>query len=156
MTTRCTPGLGFIEQAMKMNLGRVFTPEEATMLFQMITACNDAGGETGFSKVLLPNAEKAEFIGMGAIDWNDEYNAYEIEYMLLSDYWHQGYGTALVERLLKRAEEARQKADVIAITDPANAYSQRILRRFGFAPVRQFTNDDGEPAVLYRKAGCPA
>lgn len=109
MTTRCTPGLVFIEQAMKMNLGRVFTPEEATMLFQMITACNDAGGETGFSKVLLPNAEKAEFIGMGAIDWNDEYNAYEIEYMLLSDYWHQGYGTALVERLLKRAEEARAK-----------------------------------------------
>ncbi len=145
-------GLVFNEQTMKMNLGRVFTPEEATIFFQMITACNDAGGETGFYKVLLPDAEKVEFIGMGAINWNDEYDAYEIEYMLLPDYWHRGYGTALVERLLKRADEARQKADVIAIADPANVYSQRILRRFGFELVQQFTNDDGDPAVLYRKA----
>lgn len=94
-------GLVFNEQTMKMNLGRVFTPKEATMLFQMITACNNAGGETGFSKVRLPDAGKADFIGMGAINWNDEHHAYEIEYMLLPDYWHQGYGTALVERLFE-------------------------------------------------------
>lgn len=54
---------------------------------------------------------------------------------------------------MKRADNAGQKADAIAITDPANVYSQRILRRFGFMLIKQFTNDDGEPAVLYRKAG---
>lgn len=143
--------LVFNEQTMTMNLGRVFTAEEAAMFFQMVTEYNASHAETGFYKVLLCRAGQDEFIGMGAITWNEDENACEIEYMLLPEYWHQGYGTALAEQLLRRVEEIHQGTDVVAITDPANVYSQRILQRFGFALVKEYMNDDGEPAILYRK-----
>jgi RimJ/RimL family protein N-acetyltransferase len=40
---------------------------------------------------------------------------------------------------------------VEAITDPDNTFSKRILQKTGFALVKRYTNDDGEPAELYRK-----
>jgi len=111
--------LVFNEQTMKMNLGRVFTGEEAAMFFQMVTEYNASHAESGFYKALLRRADQDEFIGMGAITWNDDDSAYEIEYMLLPDYWHQGYGTALVDQLLKRIDGICQGADIVGITDHA-------------------------------------
>ena len=143
--------LVFNEQTMKMNLGRVFTDEEATMFFQMVLSCNAASPDLGFYQVLAGQGGEGEYIGMGALNWNDDYNAVEIEYMLLPSFWHQGYGTELVALLLQKASEAHRGADVVAITDPANVYSKRILKSAGFAFVKQYVNDDGEPAELYAK-----
>lgn len=71
--------LVFNEQAMNMNLGRVFTEEEANLFFQMVLNCNAASPDLGFYKVFFGK----EYIGMGALNQNDAYNAVEIEYMLL-------------------------------------------------------------------------
>ena len=66
--------------------------------------------------------------------------------MLLPQFWHRGYGTALVARLLALCGDA----PVVAVTDPENVFSRRILRRSGFSFVRSFVNPDGEQAELYR------
>lgn len=144
--------LVFNEQAMRMNLGRVFTDEEAASFFQMVLRCNAANPDTGFYQVLLRQGEDIQSIGMGALNWNDEHHAVEIEYMLLPRYWHQGHGTELVKLLLQMASKAHPAADILAMTDPENIYSKRLLLRAGFTFIKQYVNDDGEPAELYLKS----
>ena len=147
----------FNEPAMRMNLGRVLTEEEAKAFFQMALTCNADDPVLGFYQVFREENGERESMGMGALKWNDDHHAVEIEYMLLPSYWHQGYGTELVGLLLRKADEARRGADVAAITDPGNTYSKRILQRARFQFVRQYVNGDGELAELYlKKAGTDA
>ncbi|MCH5279437.1 MAG: GNAT family N-acetyltransferase [Christensenellaceae bacterium] len=143
--------LVFNEQTMNMNLGRVFTDDEAASFFQMVLRCNIAKPDLGFYKVFAKQGKDIQYIGMGALNWNDDYNAIEIEYMLLPQYWNQGHGTELVKLLLQMANKARRELDVVAITDPKNIYSKRLLQRVGFTLVKQYVNDDGDLAELYIK-----
>lgn len=140
--------LVFNEEAMRQNYGRTFTKAEAELLFSAMLEAN-AAGPFGFYKVSVPAAGGEAFIGMGALNVND--GVFEIEYMLLPEYWNRGYGTALAETLLSMAKASGLCRTVEAITDPDNLYSKRILVHAGFALVKQFVNDDGEPAQLYRK-----
>ena len=140
----------FNEQIMNMNMGRVFTDEEASMFFQVILSCNAQNNEYGFYKVYSVHNNDREYIGMGALTWNDDCNAVEIEYMLLPQQWNKGYGTALVKLLVQKAKESKKGVDIVAITDPTNIYSKRILRHASFELVKQYVNDDGELAELYK------
>jgi RimJ/RimL family protein N-acetyltransferase len=142
--------LVFNEEAMRRNYGRTFTKAEAELLFSAMLEANAEDSVTGFYKVFVPAAHCETYIGMGALNVNDD-GVFEIEYMLLPEYWNRGYGTALVETLLSMAKASGLCRTVEAITDPDNLYSKRILVHAGFALVKQFVNDDGEPAQLYRK-----
>ena len=141
--------LVFNEETMKMNLGRVFTEEEAQMFFRAVLEMNATESCLGYYKVLISREGKITYIGMGAINYNEKYEAVEIEYMLLLEYWNQGYGTELVEILIKMVSDARVSSSIIAISDPANSYSQRILVKKGFEFVKRYLNSDGELADLY-------
>ena len=44
------------------------------------------------------------------------------------------------------------RTNEIAITDPANICSQRILQKNGFVLIKQYLNQDGEAALLYQKS----
>lgn len=142
--------LVFNGEAMRQNYGRTFTEAEAELLFSAMLEINAGYGVTGFYKVFVPAAGGETYIGMGALNVNED-GAFEIEYMLLPRFWNRGYGTALVETLLQKAEASGPSRTVEAITDPGNVYSKRILEHAGFALVKQYRNDDGEPAELYRK-----
>ena len=139
--------LVFNEKLMQMNYGRTFTPEEANMLFQWIVRQNVSELPFGTYKVFV-GEEEEEYIGMGAILWNEEDSVAEIEYMLLPKYWDQGYGAALVGKLLKMLKNGEQ---VNAITDPANIGSQRILQKHGFTLVKEECNTEGAPVLLFQK-----
>ena len=140
--------LVFNEEAMRKNYGRTFTKAEAELLFSAMLEAN-AAGPFGFYKVIVPAADGETYIGMGALNPND--GAFEIEYMLLPRYWNRGYGTALVETLLRTAKASGLSRTVEAITDLDNTFSKRILQNAGFALVKRYLNDDGSPAELYRK-----
>lgn len=89
--------LVFHPQVMGMNLGRVFTKQEADNFFLIITvnqACEMQQSIQGFYQVFLTDSNR--FIGMLAITDIDEFGGLELEYMLLPAYWNQGYATALV------------------------------------------------------------
>lgn len=142
--------LVFNEEAMRKNYGRTFTKAEAELLFSAMLEVNAADVVTGFYKVFVPAADGEAYIGMGALNPNDD-GALEIEYMLLPEYWNRGYGTALAETLLRMAKASGLSRTVEAITDPDNTFSKRILQNAGFAFVKRYINDDGSPAELYRK-----
>ena len=143
--------LVFNEDIMKMNLGRVFTAEEAEMAFQMVIMQNASESQLGVYKVFICEAGEEEYIGMGALCLNEEYSAVEIEFMILPQYWNHGYGTILVRNLTDIAAASEADTQVIAITDPSNVFSQKTLQRNGFSFVKQYLNEDGEMAMLYQK-----
>ena len=140
----------FNEKTMGMNLGRVFTGEEADMFFMAMLEQNVSDLFLGYYKVFVSRADGEKYIGMGALSRNDEYDAVAIEYMLLPKFWRQGYGTELAGLLVTMAAGQRAKTGIIAITDPANEFSQRILLKNGFTFVKEFVNCDGGTAALYR------
>lgn len=140
--------LAFNEEAMGMNLGRVFTREEADYMFGMMLEQNAAEGCFGFYKAFCGDA----FMGMGALIFDEETGSAEIEYMLLPEFWGRGYGTELARSLVETAAGSEVCSSVTAITDPENARSKSILKKLGFSLAERFINCDGEPAELYVKA----
>lgn len=138
--------LVFNEEIMSMNYGRVFSKEEADMVFRYILDANSGNGLTGYYKVFTD-----EYIGLGALTFNEEECALEIEYMLLPEYWGLGYGSELAAILTEIAGDSGLADTVNAITDPDNERSGKILLKNGFRLVKNYINEDGEPAVLYSK-----
>ena len=134
------------EETMSMNYGRVFSKEEADMLFRYILDANSGNGLTGYYKVFTD-----EYIGLGALRFNEEECALEIEYMLLPEYWGLGYGSELAAILTEMAWDSGLASTVNAITDPENERSGKILLKNGFKLIKNYINEDGEPAVLYSK-----
>ncbi len=136
--------LVFNEAVMTMNMGRVFTREEADFFFDAIIGMNDTDGIAGYYKVLLDGT----FIGMFGISGNED-GSMEIEYMLLPEYWGKGYATKLVRAQINRILDRCPDKKIQAITDPHNIGSIKVLERNGFAKVMDFVNEDGENASLY-------
>ena len=83
----------------------------------------------------------------------------EIGYMLLPEYWRQGYGTTVVEQLLSLAHNLGLEA-VTAATDKENIGSVQLLLKTGFQPYGMgwmLTDDElesmkpGRTVTTYRK-----
>lgn len=138
--------LVFNEKTMSLNYGRVFTKEEADMLFRYIISSNADDGITGYYKVYAD-----EYIGLGALTFDEGSGDLEIEYMLLPEYWGYGHGSELVGILTKMAEKSGLSSSVSAITDPTNERSVKILLKNGYRLIRSYINEDGEPAEVYSK-----
>ncbi len=91
-----------------------------------------ASGEKLGTAILLPlPVEKEE------IDWDlvvgDGMPDAEIEigYLIKHAAWGKGYATEACARLLRFAFEATALEEIVAVTDPANVNSQKVLRKCG-------------------------
>ncbi len=136
--------LVFNDTVMTMNMGRVFTKEEADFFFDTIIGMNNTDGIVGYYKVM----HEGVFIGMFGISEHDD-DSIEIEYMLLPEYWGKGYATQLIRTQINRIMDRCPGKKILAITDPHNIGSIKVLERNGFAKVMDFVNEDGEDASLY-------
>ncbi len=139
----------FDEWAMKMNMGRTFTPEEARFLFDAICARN-AGESYGQYKAYLHAT--GEYIGMCALWVNEKTCEAEIEYVLLPAYWGAGLGTSLAEMLIGIASSDPTVKTFVAITSPDNHASRRILRNLGFHSTGVTDAQDGTRAERFERA----
>ena len=138
--------LAFNEDVMVPNMGRVFTQEEAEGYFAWLLEANRTCPESGCYKVFV--GEDPAFIGLGSL-WVREDGA-EIDYMVLPDYWNRGYATAIAAELVNRARKIPGVTRVTALTDPANAASQRVLLKNGFAFEKTIhVEEDDSDADVY-------
>ena len=75
--------------------------------------------------------------------------------MLLPQFWHQGLGKAVVGKMMDLLEalpadkNGETPKRVIAITDPGNLASEKILEYYGFVCQKTYTVEDGSMARLY-------
>lgn len=137
--------LVFHETVMQMNMGRVFTQEEAEGYFSHILSYRKSHSGSGTHKILLED----ELIGIASL-WEDETEA-EVEYMLLPEYWNRGYATEVVKLLEDMAACLPHLSVLKGLTDPANLPSQRVLLKNGFALSQTETLEDGSQIHILTK-----
>ncbi len=141
--------LVFNEKIMVMNYGRVFTMDEAKNYYKYLLQNNKTHDDFGNFKVFETSTNN--FIGMGAITITSDLKESEIEYMLLPEYWGKGYGSEIVDNLLKITKETKSIEKVTAITDPGNVGSKKILLKNGFVSCKIYRIDDGSLAEMFSK-----
>lgn len=138
------------EKVMKMNYGRVFTLEESVNYYSKMLENNKVNEAFGAFKV-FERGTKA-FLGMGALILNEDLTEAEVEYLLLPEFWHRGYGTEIVKNLLEQTGVLDTLQQVVATIDPNNIASKKILVRNGFKSQRLYkVDDDTEAELLVKK-----
>ena len=132
------------KELMEMNYGRIFTDIESQKCYKRITANNKNHDNLGSFKVF--ELESNNFIGMGAILAYNTNSEADIEYSLLPQYWHKGYGTEIAQHLLDLVKNMTSINVVTATIDPNNIGSRKILLKLGFKHVKSNKIDDGSLA----------
>lgn len=137
------------EKAMQMNYGRVFTQEEARYLYEYMLKINQEQDAYGYFKVSHNTTN--EYIGLGAAVLNENGMEAEIEYMLLPEYWGVGYGSGIVDVLFDKIIQTKMVKQVIAIVEPNNLASKKILMNHGFLSQKIYKTEDGSLAESFMK-----
>lgn len=137
--------LVFHETVMEQNIGRVFTQEEADGYFSHILSYRKSHPGSGTHKVYMEDT----FIGISSL-WEGDADA-EVEYMLLPEFWNQGYGTEVVAALEEIAADLPQIQVLKGFTDPENIPSQKVLIKNGYHLNRTETLDDGSQIHIFLK-----
>ena len=102
--------------------------------------------EAGHFRIL--DANQAHLIGLGKLEVStggtDEAG---LGYMILPEYWGQGVASKVARLLIAQAKEQPELRSLLAIIDPANLPSRRILINTGFVS-REFKEFDGLPGEV--------
>lgn len=134
------------ENVMKMITGKPLSRAEATIKFEHILGVNEEKSQFGYYTVRTKTDEY--FIGLAKLVLTQEDEA-EAGYMLLPAYWGKGYGMLISQGLIKYSEGIKSLKKLIAIIDPENKASKRILEKCGFK-LDEVCEMDGLPAEIYR------
>lgn len=133
-------------QIMKMILGRPLFEDEARVRFQNMLSINQINTKIGHYKVIDISTGKT--IGQAKLEMT-EINQAEIGYLIIPEYWKKGYGTEMAQTLVELSRNIAEIYSLIAIIDPENIASKRILEKQGFQ--RDYEGYYyGLPAVYYK------
>jgi RimJ/RimL family protein N-acetyltransferase len=107
--------------------------------------------EHGFGLWFLRDPATNEAVGRALVrrlrlDGSDEV---EIGYSLRPDFWGQGFGTEIATACVRYAFDVLRLPSIVALTDPRNARSRRVLEKVGMAFEREVRHEEKEHA-LYR------
>ena len=126
---------------MQMITERALSIEEAEVEFELVLSKNQYDQALGNYKIL--DAHTNHFIGLAklVLDRPDATTA-ELGYMLLPEFWGKGIASQVVTFLIDHAKKQSQLKDLIAIIDPVNIPSRKILINNGFHS-QEFKDFDG-------------
>jgi RimJ/RimL family protein N-acetyltransferase len=85
----------------------------------------------GMSRVALKEGDTP--IGMCGLIQRDNFPDVDIGYAFLPEYWSQGYAIEAARGVLETAVRVHGLGRVIAVVNPDNAESSRMLEKLGFA-----------------------
>ncbi|MHC5229615.1 GNAT family N-acetyltransferase [Enterococcus sp. LJL99] len=129
---------------------RAETPSEAKDNFEKIIHYNQINHDvTGYYKIMAGET----YIGFGKLSWTDK-KEIEIGYMILPNYWGNGYASKFVRDQLHKIQTSPQleKVPVLAIIDPNNLASKKILLKNGFTSVWKGIEEGLPSEHLYWRA----
>lgn len=135
------------ENVMKYITGLPLTLEESEDIFKKkILVVNKLHPEAGYFSVKL--TEENIFIGLAKLAYVNPQEA-EIGYMLLPAFWGKNYASEMVQCLINYAVTIQKIKTLMAIVDPANPASIKVLIKHGFRLYKTGIIDD-LPAEYYR------
>jgi len=132
---------------MRYATGKAMNLEQAQEKFKKVIEINKQFSKIGVFSVR--SIENNEFIGLAKITFLKDGEA-ELGYSMLPKYWGKGYGTEMSTRMVELAQATPVVKKLMAIVDPENKPSVRILRKQGLS-FSEKTTMDGLPAHIYRR-----
>jgi RimJ/RimL family protein N-acetyltransferase len=88
--------------------------------------------KNGFGLWLVALKETGESIGMCGLIKRDQLDDVDLGYAFLPEFWGKGYAAEAAKACLEYGWNQVGLKRIVAITDPANASSIRVLERLGF------------------------
>ncbi|MCE7044480.1 GNAT family N-acetyltransferase [Dyadobacter sp. CY312] len=118
------------DETMKYIAGNGWTENQARLHFDSMLEINCKEEGLGFYKVV--NQEN-EFIGNCSLErYKYDSEIIEIGYVLKKEFWRKGYGSAICQEILAKANHLYSELEVIAIVNPDNLASKKLLEKYGF------------------------
>jgi ribosomal-protein-alanine N-acetyltransferase len=137
------------EKVMAMITERALSREEALKKFNYFLENNELHKSFGSFKVLEVLSSK--LLGFAKLEITKEKpEEAELGYMLLPEFWGNGFGSEIAETLLEVAISDPNLKRVYANTDPNNVASRKILINNGFAS-EEVGEIDGLPSEIFGK-----
>jgi RimJ/RimL family protein N-acetyltransferase len=148
---------------------RQFTPDDADFIFELLSepsfiqnigdrgirTLDDAGlyiqngpmksyQKNGFGLWLIVLKETEQRIGMCGLIRRDGLEDVDIGYALLPRFWSQGYAVESARAVKEYAKDVIGLKRIVAIVDPANQGSIRVLEQIGlrYEKMIRLTEDD--------------
>ena len=131
---------------MEMITERAILMDEARIDFEQLMENNKLNDNFGHFKILTVSSN--EFVGLAKLVLNEE-NKVEAElgYMILPLYWGKGIASHVARKLIGHAKQQESLEKVVAIIDPKNIPSRKILINNGFVS-KEFKDFDGLPGEI--------
>jgi len=119
--------------------------EALTARMSFYLTCHEKFG-FGFSVMTLKAT--GEKIGTSGLQPLEETGEFEVGYNLVEEYWRQGFGYECAMAWLKYGFETAGLERIVAVADPANTGSWRIMEKCG---MKYETNEEhyGQECVFY-------
>ncbi len=150
---------------------RVFEPKDESLYLQLTmsdelmkyingVAHSESDSKERFQKVLETNAtddesevyavfhkETGDYVGLAKFVFTNPGVA-EIGYVLHKTFWGQGYGTEISKRMVQLSEVKKGVTEIIALIDPDNIASRKILMKCGLV-LKELGTWKGLPSETY-------
>lgn len=117
------------DAVMQYVTGKAPTFEESKQRFERILKTNRQYDGLGYFKVY----DSRQYIGLAKFAYyQDEKDFVEIGYLLFEDFWGMGYGSTICKDLIANAKQTEFASELIALIEPGNIASRKILINHGF------------------------
>ncbi len=140
--------LRLIRQAevMKYITGQPLSDENGRESFKKILNIIEANPQCGYFAVHQKTDHS--FTGYVKLVLKEKGKA-ELGYMFLPEFWGKGLGSEVIRRMLDFSHTVPEIKTVVAVTDPENLASKRILMKNGFQ-LHETCQMEGLPAEIYQ------
>ena len=119
------------ENVMKMVTGKPIKLKEAKIDFEELINKNKLDQNYGKYKII--NNETNEFLGLAKLElYENNSQEVEIGYMLSPKYWGKGIASIVGKKLIETAKGINSIKKVVALINPKNIPSRKILTNNGF------------------------
>ncbi len=134
-------------EVMRYINGMARTTEQSDQRFAQVIEANQKHPHYGF--YLAETLDHQQYAGLGKLELKDN-GEVELGYCFLPEFWGKGLGTEISRFLVNQARLIDDSVTLMAIINPANKPSERILLKSGFS-----FSEEGEymnlPATIYRR-----
>lgn len=135
---------------MAMITERAVPCDEASHDFKLILDDNARYSDLGYYRIT--DDQNGNFIGLAKLaSVADQPKTAELGYMLLPEYWGRGIASQVAGLLIEKARRNPEISSLIAIIDPANLASKKILMNNHFITL-EFRDFDGLPGEILQRA----
>jgi len=138
------------EQVMHYITGKAVLEDNARIRYQAILNHNELHQELGYFKINLQS--KHSFIGLGKLEFTKEGEA-ELGYSMLPGFWGNGYGSEISAWLVEKALTIPSLKQLMAIIDPKNIASEKILSKQNFTLTETKMMGNLPAAIYHLKLG---